>query len=44
MRRSYRPGLNAYGAKPLDFHDFINAAEGPGMFWAVINVPPPGAA
>jgi CheY-like chemotaxis protein len=40
----YRLGLNAYVVKPVDFHEFINAVKELGMFWAVINQPPPGSA
>jgi CheY-like chemotaxis protein len=44
MMRSYKLGVNAYVVKPVDFHEFINAVKELGMFWAVINEPPPGAA
>jgi hypothetical protein len=44
MMRSYQPGVNAYVVKPVDFHEFINSVIELGMFWAVINEPPPGAA
>ena len=40
--RSYRLGVNAYVVKPVDFHEFVNAIRELGVFWAVINVPPPG--
>src|SRR5258708_6456380 len=40
--RSYKLGVNAYVVKPVDFHEFINAVKELGMFWAVINQPPPG--
>jgi CheY-like chemotaxis protein len=42
MMRSYKLGVNAYVVKPVDFHEFINAVKELGMFWAVINEPPPG--
>ena len=41
---SYKLGLNAYVVKPVDFHEFINAVKELGLFWAVINQPPPGSA
>jgi CheY-like chemotaxis protein len=41
MMRSYKLGVNAYVVKPVDFHDFINAVKELGVFWAVINEPPP---
>ena len=44
MMRSYKLGVNAYVVKPVDFHDFINAVKELGVFWAVINEPPPGPA
>ncbi len=44
MMRSYKLGVNAYVVKPVDFHEFINAVKELGMFWAVINQPPPGPA
>ena len=40
---SYRLGVNAYVVKPVDFHEFVNAIKELGVFWAVINVPPPGS-
>jgi DNA-binding response OmpR family regulator len=44
MLTSYQLGVNAYVVKPVDFHEFVNAAKELGMFWAVINQPPPGSA
>ena len=41
---SYRLGVNAYVVKPVDFTQFVSAIERLGMFWAVINQPPPGTA
>jgi CheY-like chemotaxis protein len=43
MVRSYTLGVNAYVVKPVDFHDFINAVKELGVFWALINEPPPGS-
>ena len=40
---SYKLGVNAYVVKPVDFHDFVNAIKELGVFWAVINEPPPGS-
>ena len=42
MVRSYQLGVNAYVVKPVDFHEFVNAVKELGVFWAVINEPPPG--
>lgn len=44
MMRSYRLGVNAYVVKPVDFHEFVNAVKELGVFWAIINEPPPGSA
>jgi CheY-like chemotaxis protein len=43
MMRSYKLGVNAYVVKPVDFHEFVNAVKELGVFWAVINEPPPGS-
>jgi CheY-like chemotaxis protein len=40
---SYKLGVNAYVVKPVDFHEFVNAVKELGIFWAVINEPPPGS-
>jgi CheY-like chemotaxis protein len=39
---SYRLGVNAYVVKPVAFQEFIDAVKNLGLFWAVINEPPPG--
>jgi DNA-binding response OmpR family regulator len=43
MVASYKLGVNAYVVKPVDFHEFVNAVKELGVFWAVINEPPPGS-
>ena len=43
MLASYQLGVNAYVVKPVDFHEFVNAVKELGMFWAIINEPPPGS-
>jgi CheY-like chemotaxis protein len=43
MVASYKLGVNAYVVKPVDFHEFVNAIKELGIFWAVINQPPPGS-
>ena len=40
---SYKLGVNAYVVKPVDFHQFVEAIKELGVFWAVINEPPPGS-
>ena len=43
MVASYRLGVNAYVVKPVDFHEFVNAVKELGIFWVLINEPPPGS-
>jgi CheY-like chemotaxis protein len=43
MLTSYKLGVNAYVVKPVEFHEFINAVKELGVFWALINEPPPGS-
>ena len=43
VMRSYKLGVNAYVVKPVDFHEFVNAVKELGVFWAVVNEPPPGS-
>jgi CheY-like chemotaxis protein len=41
--RSYELGVNAYVVKPVDFKEFVRAISDLGVFWAVLNEPPPGS-
>ncbi|HZU54036.1 MAG TPA: response regulator [Holophagaceae bacterium] len=41
--RCYELGVNAYVVKPVDFGDFVRAVGNLGVFWALINQPPPGS-
>lgn len=41
--RSYELGVNAYVVKPVDFAEFVRAIADLGIFWAVLNEPPPGS-
>ncbi|MEW6763269.1 MAG: response regulator [Pseudomonadota bacterium] len=41
--RSYELGVNAYVVKPVDFTEFLRAIADLGVFWAVLNEPPPGS-
>lgn len=43
LLNSYNLGTNGYVVKPVDFHEFVNAIQRLGLFWAVINQPPPGS-
>lgn len=40
---SYNLGVNGYVVKPVDFHEFVDAIKTVGLFWAVVNQPPPGS-
>lgn len=40
--KSYELGVNAFVVKPVDFDDFFEAIQDLGMFWAILNEPPPG--
>ncbi len=42
--RSYELGVNAYVVKPVEFKPFVTAIAELGVFWAVLNEPPPGSA
>ncbi len=37
----YNLGANAYVVKPIDFNEFVKAVRTLGLFWAIINEPPP---
>jgi CheY-like chemotaxis protein len=39
--RSYELGVNAFVVKPVEFSKFFQAIEDLGVFWAVLNEPPP---
>jgi len=39
--RSYSLGVNAFVVKPVGFEQFFEAIRELGMFWAVLNEPPP---
>jgi CheY-like chemotaxis protein len=39
--RSYELGVNAFVVKPVDFKEFFAAVQELGMFWALLNEPPP---
>ncbi len=41
--RSYELGVNAYVVKPVEFRQFVAAIADLGIFWAVLNEPPPGS-
>ncbi len=39
--KGYQLGANAYVVKPVDFDEFISAVSQLGVFWALVNEPPP---
>jgi CheY-like chemotaxis protein len=39
--RSYNLGVNAFVVKPVGFDQFFEAIRDLGMFWGVLNEPPP---
>jgi hypothetical protein len=40
---SYQLGVNAYVVKPVKFQAFVESVKQVGVFWAVLNEPPPGS-
>ncbi len=44
MVEGYQLGVNAYIQKPVDFDQFRQIVEQLGLFWLVVNQPPPPAA
>ena len=43
LLQSYQTGVNAYVVKPVSFKEFITAIQDLGVFWALLNEPPPGS-
>lgn len=39
--QTYELGANAYVVKPVAFDDFLSAVSKLGIFWSVLNEPPP---
>jgi CheY-like chemotaxis protein len=42
--RSYQLGVNAFVVKPVSFKDFYQAIQDLGVFWGILNEPPPHGA
>src|SRR4030042_981694 len=38
---SYKHGANSYVRKPVDFNQFVEAVRNIGLYWLLINEPPP---
>jgi len=41
LKTCYQLGVNAYVVKPVKFADFVDSVREIGVFWALINEPPP---
>jgi two-component system, response regulator len=41
LTRSYELGANSYIRKPVDFKQFVKAVQDLGLYWLVLNEPPP---
>ncbi len=41
MVNGYKLGANSYVRKPVDFTQFVEAARQLGLYWLVVNEPPP---
>ena len=41
LLKTYDLGVNAYVVKPVEFEEFISAVGKLGVFWALLNEPPP---
>ena len=43
LLKSDNAGVNAYVVKPVGFRELIEAIQELGVFWALLNEPPPGS-
>lgn len=43
LQECYKLGVNAYVVKPVQFTEFVKAVKQVGVFWALLNEPPPGS-
>jgi CheY-like chemotaxis protein len=44
LLETYKLGVNAYVVKPIDYEQFVTTIKELGLFWVVLNEPPPGNA
>jgi two-component system response regulator len=42
LKACYELGANAYVVKPVKFPEFVEAVKQIGVFWGLVNQPPPG--
>ncbi|MGK2957052.1 MAG: response regulator [Acidimicrobiales bacterium] len=42
LAKSYSLGANSYVRKPINFKDFVEVVRQLGLYWLLINEPPPG--
>lgn len=43
LAECYQLGVNAFVVKPVNFTEFVDAVKSLGVFWAIVNEPPPGS-
>jgi two-component system response regulator len=41
LMNGYNGGANSYIRKPVDFNQFVEAVKNLGLYWLVLNEPPP---
>jgi len=41
LLNTYRRGANSYIRKPVDFQEFVDAVKQLGLYWLLLNRPPP---
>ncbi len=41
LMAGYRLGVNSYVRKPVDFNEFVDAVRQVGLYWLMLNEPPP---